>query len=84
MLLAEVGIYSFLEYGTASDGTETIWNTFYVDGGYCCTDVLRDDPTRRDGGSAVLHPYFCVTRETVATETPASRATSFMVAMKIP
>lgn len=67
MLLAEVGIYSFLEYGTASDGTETIWNTFYVDGGYCCTDVLRDDPTRRDGGSAVLHPYFCVTRETVAS-----------------
>ena len=28
MLLAEVGIYSFLEYGTAPDGTETIWNTF--------------------------------------------------------
>ena len=25
-----------------------------------------------------------MTRETVATETPASRATSFMVAMKIP
>ena len=66
-LLAEVGIYSFLEYGTADDGTETIWNTMYIGSGYCCTDVLRDDPTHDGGGGAVLHPYFCVTRDTVAS-----------------
>lgn len=65
-LLGEAGIYSFLEYGQTDGGSETVWNTLYIGGGYCCTDVLRDDPAFASEPSLVLHPYFCVTRETVA------------------
>ncbi|CDL25419.1 hypothetical protein [Escherichia coli ISC7] len=35
-------------------------------------------------GASLALGELLMTRETVATETPASRATSFMVAMKIP